>query len=319
MVSKVRAWVWLEEVLWRAGCSLTALGGRLLGEDHVELRAFTRVRRNGWDPGRKRPTLGNRSLVEVVAELDGYEQTRNIYEHAIWVDLLGPKERLSPVSVSSKLKELLTRFGFYELDEADVYVASQLSEGPAAQIPRSADNYREALQPLIESGTLDGIELLSLMYRRAMSNGQLEQAIALRDALYYGVRHFCDRPGFTGQIQAYLLHLIHRRVVCGMRDLTPTAEAAEKARLLMEHHHQKKGTTRARAALAEVEYMLSIDFTVHRQANFLPLLPVTDALSAYLKNRNELVKRSTVRAVGQAELAFREAMEERLARDADEA
>ncbi len=293
-VIRLRAWLWLNEILWRTwswDCSLRGLDRRLLGEEHDDLRAFWRVRRDGLDPGRKRVALGNRSLVEVVASHEGFEETREIYLHRLWRDVLGPTEMSADIR-EALIQELLHDLRLFQPDGTDEFIAREMKLSLPALHSCTQAQFSGPLEGLIKRRSLNAILLLCLMYRRAMSQAHLEEAICLRDAIYFAIKHYCDRPGFDGQTSGIFLHLVNRRVFCGDREVTPSAAATEAAKQHMAAWRKKARTPSDHRAADTMEYLWSIKLSIFDERKLFPLSVIDEDLQSYLERKPELLKSS---------------------------
>lgn len=307
---RLRAWVWLDEILWRTwdwDCSLRGLDRRLLGDKHNDLRAFWRVKRDGFDPGRKRASLGGRSLVEVVALQDGFEDTQAIYDHRLWRDVLGPTE-MSADSREALIQELLHDLRLFQPDETDEFIATEMKLSLPALHSCTQAQFSAPLEGLTQSRSLDAILLLCLMYRRAMSHAHLEEAICLRDSIYFAIKHYCDRPGFDGQTSGIFLHLVSRRVFCGDRDVTPSATATDAAKQLNAAWREKAQTPRARRAVDTVEYLSSINFSIFDERKLFPLSAIDADMQSYLQRKPGLLELSLQKIQSRATARFKRAM-----------
>ena len=291
LVIRLRAWVWLAEVQWSADCSLRALDCQLLGKEHEGLRAFWRVKRNGYDPGRKRVSLVNQSLVDVVCKKSGYEYTEGIYKNPLWLEVLGPTEISFDVR-DGLISKLMTSLGLFQPDRTDEFITQEMGLEQPSLLASTPDDYRRSLEALTERRSLDCILLMCLIYRRAMGNARLEEAICLRDEIFQAVKHYCNRPYFDGQVLTYFLHLINRRVFCGVRDTTPSSDAVEEARQMFLHRRERASSTRSRNLIKEMEYMWAINYSIHERRDLYRLLSVDADVAQYLQVKPTLLARS---------------------------
>ena len=295
LVIRLRAWVWLAEVQWSADCSLRALDRQLLGKEHEGLRAFWRVKRNGYDPGRERVSLINQSLVHVVAKKPGYEYTQDIYDNSLCLQVLGPTEISFDVR-DGLISKLMTSLGLFQPDRTDEFITQEMGLEQPNLLASSPDDYRRSLEALTERRSLDGILLMCLLYRRAMGSAHLEEAICLRDEIFQAVKHYCNRPYFDGQVLTYFLHLINRRVFCGVRDTTPSSEAVEEARQMFSHRRERATSARSRNVLNEMEYMWAINYSIYERRDLYQLLSVDADVAQYLQDKYTLLARSMKRS-----------------------
>ena len=295
LVIRLRAWVWLAEVQWSADCSLRAVVWQLLGKEHEGLRAFWRVKRNGYDPGRRRVSLVNQSLVDVVGKKSGYEYTQDIYDNPLWLQVLGPTEISFDVR-DGLISKLMTSLGLFQPDRTDEFITQEMGLEQPSLLASTPDDYRRSLEALTERRSLDGILLMCLLYRRAMGNAHLEEAICLRDEIFHAVKHYCNRPYFDGQVLTYFLHLINRRVFCGVRDTTPSSEAVEEARQMFLHRRKRASSARSRNVIKEMEYMWAINYSIYECRDLYRLLSVDADVAQYLQDRPTLLAQSRKRS-----------------------
>ena len=315
-VYRLRAWVWMGEIEWRTDDSLRGLDRGLLGDKHGELRAFWRVKRDGFDPGRKRVALGNRSLVEVVAEQPGFDDTKNIYESRLWLEVLGPTE-MTKTDRDVLIAELLGTLGLFQPDGTDDFIADEMKLTTPGLRACDEVEFKESSKQLIDRRSVDCILLLCLLYRRAMENAHLEQAIALRDQVYFAVKHYCDRPGFDGRTIGIFLHLINRRVFCGDRNVEPSPQAIAEAKDAMSAWRAKARTRTAHRNVDAMEYLRAIHFSIFDARPLYPLCEVSPDILRYQAEKPRLLKTARKKLRRRTEARFKRAMAEQDQRESD--
>ena len=291
LASIVRAWVWLAEVQWAANCSLRALDWLFLGEEHESSRTFWRIKHDGYDPAHKRVSLRNKTLVQVVASNSGYKYTEEVYGHALWIQVLGPSE-ISFDAREKLISKMMQRLGLFQPDGDDWLINEEMALGEPSLGPSTSVEYLQSLEALTEQRSLDGILLMCLLYLRAMANAHLEAAICLRDEIWKAVNHYCNRPYFDGRLKTCFLHLINRRVLCGTRDLEPSKEAKEIARLMVEGRRKKAATKRAHNQVDELEREWAMTSSFHQNRDLYPLVLVDAKIADYLLQKPSLLARS---------------------------
>lgn len=202
-----------------------------LGDHDFERRVFRRILDNASDPGLKGPQGDRVSVVERVAEKPGYRHTRAAYESRLW-DLLGPRI-WTPIEREEEISRLLRDFALYESGPEDKAILDALIQPDFRGLSRSRSYFRRTLRQLARKRDLDRILLLCLLYRRYFEAGRLGEARDVRHAVLQAIRHFCNRPGFHGDVHTLWVFITRRCIFAGQPSLEHTWQALYEAREML--------------------------------------------------------------------------------------
>ncbi|MGH8109977.1 MAG: hypothetical protein ACREO1_14815 [Arenimonas sp.] len=301
---RLRSWVWLGGVWTKTDATLRGLDREFLGEENESLRAFWRIRRDGSDPGRLRYSLGNKSLVNLVASKPGYYDTKLLYRSPIWHEVLGATE-MTIARRDRLISILMRRLKLFQAEKSDQFISETLQLSVTELRPCTRKVFRKQLRKLVGICKIDNILLLSLLYRRAMSAGSLEEAICVRDSLFLAIRAYCNRPGFDGRTQSLFLYIVERRVICGIRDLAPDPKSLVNARALVARRRENVQNEADQRRVDGLEFELAIQHHTHEKPQFFGLFDVNNDISQFLRNRSELLEKNNRRKIAQVLLDAR--------------
>jgi hypothetical protein len=231
VVHRAQSEVWLACVrsMARTPKTLAAMGTAFLGDVPDAKRVFARIAHDASDPGRKRGSLGDRSVVELVAQVRGYRDTQDVYESKLW-KLLG-RDPLPIDTLETYMGDITARLLRRQWSPPPTTKAREVLDflSPPPRPIEAAAFCRWALR-LARTPTIDALTLLCLLYERSLREDAIDAARLLHGAILKAARRFCDRPGFASRTVALFVFLIRRRVLSGRRMLDhpySTAYAAE--------------------------------------------------------------------------------------------
>lgn len=199
-----------------------------LKRSHGPFRMFERIRDNCSSPGLKNRTLKGRSVVEVVAEKQGYHHTQAAFESSLWSLLSG--SAWSPVKREEEIDRLLRTLALYESGPTDRFIRTALSAPDFRGLKRNRAYFQRVLGQLARKRSLDNILLLCLLYRRYLEIGRLGEARDVRAAVLRAIHRYCDRPGFSRDVHTIWVFITRRRVFAGQPSLEHTPRALSEAR-----------------------------------------------------------------------------------------
>lgn len=238
IVHRARSEVWLACVrsMARTPPTLASMGTKFLGDAPDAKRVFARIAHDASDPGRKRASLGGRSVVELVAQTRGYRDTQGVYDSTLWEVLGRDPVRIDTLEVyMGDITARLLRRRWRAPPQAEAReVIDFLSPSPR---PMEQAAFRRWALRLARTPSIDALTLLCLLYERCLREDAIDAARLLHGALLKAARRFCDRTGFSSRTIALFVFLIRRRVLSGRRMLDhaySTLYAAED--LLAEWH-----------------------------------------------------------------------------------
>ncbi len=238
IVYRAKSEVWLACVrsMARTPKTLAAMGTKFLADAPDAKRVFARIAHDASDPGRKRKSLGDRSVVELVAGFRGYRDTQDVYASTLW-ELLGrvplPIDTLEKYMGDITARLLRRRWRAPPSAKARE-VIDFLSPPPR---PMEQAAFRRWALRLAHTPSIDALTLLCLLYERCLREDAIDAARLLHGAILKAARRFCERPGFPSRTIALFVFLIRRRVLSGRRMLDhaySTLYAAED--MLAEWH-----------------------------------------------------------------------------------
>ncbi len=194
-------------------------------------RTFERLRDNRSNPGLKNSALKHRSVAQLVAEKRGYEHTQLALKSRLWSLLSGPP--WTPAKREEEIDRLLHTFEFYESGPRDKFILDTLSIEDFRDLDRTPSNFQCGLRKVAQQQSLDGILLLCLLYRRHLEAGRLGEVRDVGDAVLRAIHHYCDRPGFHGEVRTLWVFITRRRVFAGQPSLEHTPQALSEARQII--------------------------------------------------------------------------------------
>lgn len=257
-VKRSRSEVWLACVRAprRTPQSFAAMGGFFIGDVPDAERIFAKLAGEASDPGRKRDSLGGRSLVDHVAGKPGYTFTKGIYSSPLW-RLLGPTE-LPIDELDTFFNELLGRLVWQTQAEIPGLSMRELYNfASGVRLPMSREDFRRLAKRLAKSPSIDGLLLLCLLYERSLRNDAADETRLLHGAVLKATRAFCDRWRFPARTAALFVFLIRRRVLGGRRSLDHGLAVLDYAHDLLGEWHVLAETEDERAWLDREAWRLA--------------------------------------------------------------
>ena len=191
------------------------MGPFFLGDTQDAPRIFERIEHNASDPGLPRKSLGDRKVVDIVAAKPGFAYTKLVYDSDFWrvvgVIPIAPDEREEMITAA--FRRLFNERPEYP-DLRGLYrIISNV------RLPITPVAYRQTVQRFARTASIFSLNLLCLLYRRAIETGALREMKILRDGIQVCVRRLCNLNRFSGAVASSLLFLIRRRVLAGQMSL----------------------------------------------------------------------------------------------------
>ena len=221
LVHRARSQIWLAIVKShrRTPGDHPAMGRFFLGDVEEAARVFVRIEYYASDPGIPRPDKD--TVVERVAAKPGFAHTKLVYDSALW-RLLGPTLP-SPDEREEMINQAIRQLIFVERMQ-DPALRLLVRVASICRLPTPASAYRRVIRRFARKRSITCLLLLCLLYRRAIEVGAVDEVRILREGVLAAVRHFCNRPGFSGAAFTLLLFLVRRRVLAGQSSLEHTLE-----------------------------------------------------------------------------------------------
>lgn len=314
---RVRAWHWLGEVMALAGVDDVTVLDRFtprhaLSKGLSVARRFESVHLDGYDPGGT-TAIGKCSLLKHVASQEGYATTLASCDHVFWRLLL---DRNAPNSPTDKdLQALLREQGLVRLGLADQANGETLGlinaqDYAAATYQEESDELLFNCEALVNNPTLDGLQLLLLLYREAQDFAQHRRAQRIASALGSAADAFAKAHRYSGEAYDTWHLLVQTRMLRWHPGFQPTAKALQQAtsELLYERRTatKRKGkrgtadpTTYVRGRRTERRWRRQIWARACRLSfqKPEPHLYVSPALGDWLVKHRALIEAHTDRAV----------------------
>ena len=223
IVCRVQSQVWLAVLKShrRTPAGSSAIGRFFLPGAEDSGNIFTLIEKNSSNPGRRRASLENRSVVDFVGAKRGFAHTKLVYDSALWM-LLKPtlptpweREEMIHHTLGQLMRDDKIQDPSFSLL---VRVASD------CRLPTPVAAYRRVVRRFARKRSITCVLLLCLLYRRATETGAVGEMQILREGVIAAVHHFCNQPGFSYATATVLLFLVRRRVLAGQRSLEHTLE-----------------------------------------------------------------------------------------------
>ncbi|WP_199099128.1 hypothetical protein [Dyella sp. ASV21] len=218
VASRLRNWAWYWTVKQATGCSDERLDELYLPESPKgnRRRFFQRVRSVGSDPTRLRGDLDGISVFQRIHDGSGapaLQAAERDFKSWLWIMLTQPAIRIE--DHQQFINQLLAERGWYRLrDEDRRIVATFMAGDPAFGGTDGRDHVYSAMLSYLETHpTADHVALLAALFREAMTEVALTQAISLRSSLQKCARDWAQSLGMPDVHRRLLVHLIEQRLV----------------------------------------------------------------------------------------------------------
>lgn len=184
---RLRNWVWYWTVKRISGLSDEALDRRYLPEspNGSRKRFFQRLRGLGSDPTLPRADLDQGSVFQQVhgqGQGQPLEAAKSDFSSKLWDLLTNPRLRIE--DHRRYINEVMKERGWYRLRTEDCRIAAAFLIDPLFGFPEGREHvYSAMLYHLEADPSADHIALLAALFREAMSEVALSEAIQLRSSL----------------------------------------------------------------------------------------------------------------------------------------
>lgn len=206
-----------------------------LVQDLIPARRFQSIADDGFDPASITITR-TLSLLDHVCRKKRYSHLRADYDHTLWRTL---QDRHWSESQRDKLMEkALRRLGLTVIEAGDARRAKELGlywrEHFVVEVDNAGYEYTPVLLPLdgaIQAAnwaTLDGIQVLTLLYRQSLDVGNTQFASGLRRPLEDACRVFGNL--WQGEAADTWRYVMNTLMLAWMPDYEPGSDAVNKAR-----------------------------------------------------------------------------------------
>lgn len=215
---RLRNWVWYWQVKEATGLSDEALDTAYLSPPSSEgnrRRFFHRVRTLGSDPTLPRPDLDDRSVFENVHAQGSDPQlqiARRAFDSPLWLMLSSRSWGVEDDRLY--IAETIADRGWYRLQPEDRELAIEfIRDEPAlGQCEDREHVYSTMLTHLESHASADHIALLAALYREALNEVSLEQAIQLRSSLRACTGHWVRHLAIPEDIARLIERLVDTRL-----------------------------------------------------------------------------------------------------------
>lgn len=225
------------------------------------------------------------SLVEVVAQTPGYEDTRRVYFSIIW-RLISP-----PAPTMTELRGIIAAL----LDELGLFRAvgdAPLESGRAIKTHEAfvrfpSKTYDRSLDELVAAGSLDHVALLAALYLESLYVGSLEQALKLRDALRECAARFVENAHLPSLPRILLLFLLEERVIKNQwGDLISQRDRVYARKVLLDEYPKPAWPRKITRFMLDVTALLL--YRYRTSAHEFPVVPRTGVVAKLRKGSRAL-------------------------------
>lgn len=225
MVHRGRSQIWLAVLKSHRKTPIghNAMGAFFLPKIEDAGKIFALIEKHASDPGLVRISLGGKSVVDLVSAKEGFAHTKLNYDSALW-KVLGPTLP-TPWELEEMINDAIRQLILVEKWE-DPPLELLVQAASICRLPIQIAAYRRVVRWAARKRSITCVLLLCLLYRRAIETGAVGEMRILREGVLNAVRHFCQRPGFSGAASTLFLFLVRRRVLAGQSalDHTPDVE-----------------------------------------------------------------------------------------------
>lgn len=208
--ARARNWFWYWTVKNHYQLSDDKLDQRFLASTGSRRRHFERIGQTASSPATV-AVLDGKTLLALV-EQDGFTEAKLVFDSKLWQYLLVRDEPAE--TYSEFIAQVLEKRGWHRIptDDRPLYSMFLGQNEPAVEFHVSTA-YSAMLHRLVNDASFESLAVLVALFREAMANTLLDQALSIRIALKCAVTWTCHSNSIPDQPTRLLRQLIHDRVL----------------------------------------------------------------------------------------------------------
>jgi hypothetical protein len=216
---RARNWFWYWQVRGMAELSNDRLDEKFLGAGRGRARHFERIQQTASSPDKMALSDGKTLLDLVHSHTEPgadnphpYTEARATFQSGLWEFL--SRRDIAPDGYTDFVQRYVNERGWFRASNRDDrLILMFLGETEPAVEPGASTACSAMLHKIADEATPDAVAVLVALFREALSNVQLEQAILIKSALRTSVHWTCERYAIPAPVSTLLRRLVDDRII----------------------------------------------------------------------------------------------------------
>lgn len=219
LATRARNWFWYWQVRGISKLSNNRLDEKFLGADRGRVRHFERIQQTASSPDKVALTDGKTLLDLVHSHTEPgadnshpYTEARATFQSGLWEFL--SRRDIAPDGYTDFIQRYVDERGWFRASNRDDRLIRMfLGETEPAVEPGASTACSAMLHKIADEATPEAVAVLIALFREALSNVELEQAILIKSALRMSVHWTCERYSIPAPVSTLVLRLVDDRII----------------------------------------------------------------------------------------------------------